>query len=169
MLSYYIVEQNLFGSHLLIHWRTHTLGFCQKRDPIWIKWLGNPNPNHIWLHYRSITSLNTLLGSVPYPITLLKYSLFFFNLLSYTQLFHNAELCPSLTHFWGIPYPITLQSNSQFQYIWATPNPNTLMRYSLSYYLAVQFQFQCIVVLYPILTHCLGITNNNTLLSYTLF
>ena len=36
-------------------------------------------------------------------------------LLSYTQQFYNTELYTILKQFWGIPYFITWQSNSQFQ------------------------------------------------------
>ena len=84
------------------------------------------------LHYRSIPCLNTLVGSVRYLITLLKYSLFL-TMLSFTQPFHIAEPDPILTHCWSIPYPITLLSNSQRLILcWAIPYLNTLLRYSLS-------------------------------------
>ena len=105
-------EENLFGSHLLIHWRTHTLGFCRKPNPISIRWLGHPNPNSFLLHYWSIPCLNTLVGSVRYLITPLKYSLFhyivefhptFFTLLSYTQSQYIVEVYTILLHFWRIP------------------------------------------------------------------
>ena len=56
------------------------------------------------LHYRNLPCLNTLMGSVRYLITLLKYSLFH----------HIVEL-----------YPTFLQC-------WAILNSNTLLRYSLS-------------------------------------
>ena len=110
-LSKYIVEKNLFRSHLLIHWRTHTLDFCRKPNPISIRWLGHPNPNSLLLHYRSIPCLKTLVGSVRYLITLLKYRLFHY----------IVELYPTFLHCWSIP------------------NPNTLLRYTSSYYIAKQF------------------------------
>ena len=113
-------KKNLSGSHLLVHWRTHTLGFCRKPNLISIRWLGHPNPNSLLLHYRCITSLNTLVGSVRYLITLLKYGLFHYIIELYRTFLH----------------------------CWATPNPNTLLRYTLSYYIAKQF------------------SNTNTLLSY---
>ena len=120
-LSYYIVEQNRLESHVLIHWRTHTFGFCGKPNPISIRWLGHPNPNSLFMHYRSIPSLNTLVGSVRYLITLLKYRLFHY----------IVELHPT------------------FLLCWAIPDPNTLLKYTLPYYIAKQFP------------------NTNKLLSYT--
>ena len=64
----------------------------------------------------------------------------FVTLLSFTQHFYIAELYPILIHCWGIPYLITLLSNSQILiHCWAKPNPNTLLRYTLSYYIAKQF------------------------------
>ena len=114
-------EKNLCGSHLLIHWRTHTLGFCRKPNPISIQWLGHPNPNSLLLHDRSIPWLNTLVGSVRYLITLLKYLLFHY----------IVEFYPILTHCWGQPYLKRLLSNSQkLIHCWAIPNPNTLLRYT---------------------------------------
>ena len=71
-------KKNLFGSYLLIHWRTHTLGLCRKPNPISIRWLGHPNPNSLLLHYLSIPCLNTLVGSVRCLITLLKCRLFYY-------------------------------------------------------------------------------------------
>ena len=112
--------KNLFRSHL-IHWRTHTLGFCRKPNPISIQWLGHLNPNSIILHYRSILCLNTLVGSVRYLITLLKY-----------RMFH---------------YIVELYST--FLHCWAKPNLDTLLRYTLFFYIARQ------------------IPNTNRLLSYT--
>ena len=63
------------------------------------------------LHYRNIPCLNTLMGSVRYLITLLKYSLF---------------------HYIVELYPDFLQC-------WAKPISNTLLGYILSYYIAKQF------------------------------
>ena len=73
----------------------------------------------------------------------------FNTLLSFTQHFYIAELYPILIHCWGIPYLITLLCNSQklkhcwatpnFNTYWAIPNPKTLLRYTLSYYIAKQF------------------------------
>ena len=73
------------------------------------------------LHYRNIPCLNILMGSVRYLITLLKYSLF---------------------HYIVELYPTFLQC-------WAIRNSNTLLRYTLSYYISKQF------------------SKTNTLLSYT--
>ena len=124
--------KKIFRSHLLIQWRIHTLDFCRKPNPISIRWLGHPNPNSLLMHYRSIPRLNTLVGSVRYPITLLKYRLFHYIVELYTH-FYIAELHLILTHCWGIPYRITLLSNSQtLIHCWATHNPNTLVKYSLA-------------------------------------
>ena len=176
-LSYYIVEQNRLGFQLLIHWRTHSLGFCRKPNHISIRWLGHPNPNSLISHSRSIPCLNTLVGSVRDLVTLLKYSLFHYivefyptclhcwaihnpntllrytlsyyiakhisttdTLLSFTQSCHIVKIEPILLHCWAFP---------NFHTYWALPNPNTLLRYTLSYYTAKQFP------------------NTNTLLSYT--
>ena len=57
----------------------------------------------------------------------------FITLFSFTQPFYKADQYPILTYCRGIPYLITLLSNSQRQIrCWAIPNPNTLLRYSLS-------------------------------------
>ena len=101
-------------SHLPMHWRTYTLDFCRKRNSISIQWLGHPNPNHVLLHHRKITSLRTLVGSVRYLITLLEYSLFYY----------IVKLYPTFLHCWPMP------------------NRNTLLRlvrYTLSYYIAKHF------------------------------
>ena len=119
-LSYYIVKKKSVGI-APPNTLTHTLRFCRKPNPIPIRWLGHPKPNSLLLHYRSIPSLNTLVGSVRYLITLLKYRLFHYIVELYRTFLH----------------------------CWATPNPNTLLRYTLSYYIAKQF------------------SNTNTLLSYT--
>ena len=74
-LSWYIVEQNRLGSHLLIHWRINTFGFCRKPNFISILRLGCPNPDHFLLHYE-VYRLNTLVDSVRYLVALLKYTLF---------------------------------------------------------------------------------------------
>ena len=125
---------------------THILGFCRQPNCISIQWLRHPNPNDIFLHYRSTTCLNTLVGGVDYLSTLLKYTLFQY----------VAELYPILTHCWGIPYLITLLSNSQFTiHCWAIPKPNTLLRYSPSYYTAEQI---------PISIQCWAIPNPKTFL-----
>ena len=87
-LSYYIVEQIRLGSHLLLHWRTHTLGCCRKPYHISFRWLGHPNPKSLLLHYRSIPCLNILVGSVGYLITLLKYSLFHYIVEVYPKNLH---------------------------------------------------------------------------------
>ena len=60
------------------------------------------------LHYRIIPCLSTLVGSVRYLSTMLKESLFHY----------IAELYRKILHCWAIP------------------NPNTLLRYTLFYYIA---------------------------------
>ena len=143
-LSYYSVEQSRLGFQLLIHWRTHTLGFCWKPNPISIRWLGHPNPNSLISHYRSIPCPNTLVGSVCDLITLLKYSLFHY----------IVEFYPTCLHCWAIH------------------NPNTLFRYTLSYYIAKHFSTTDTLLTYtkskynskiePILLHCCAFPNFNT-------
>ena len=136
-LSYYIVEQSRLESHVLIHWRTHTYGFCRKPNPISIRWLGHPNPNSLILQYRSIPCLNKLVGSVRYLITLLEYRLFHY----------LVELYPTFLHYWAIP------------------NPNTLLKFTLSQNIAEQFSISIHTELYPILRHYWGIPYLITLLS----
>ena len=85
--------------------------FLQEAQPISIQSLGHPHPNHMFLHYRNITCLNTLVGSVRYLITLLKYNLFYY----------------------------IAQVNPRFLHSWAKLNPKTLLRYTHSYHLAKQF------------------------------
>ena len=110
--------------------------------------------SQILIHCWAILNSNTLLRytdsqniAEQFPISLL------------------TELYPILTHRWGIPYLITLLSNSQRLILcWAIPNPNTLLRYTLAYYIDKQFsktntllsysQSQHIVEVYPILLHC---------------
>ena len=120
------------------------------------------------LLYRNIPCLNTLM--VVYATLLLCWSTAcFISLLSFTQLFYNAELNLFLAHCWGIPYLITLPSNTQkLIHCWATPNPNTLLRYSLFYYIAEHFPISRHIELYPILTRCWGIPNFDLLLRQTL-
>ena len=113
-------------------WECLQEGGWKLSNPISIRWLGHPNPNSLLLHYRSISCLNTLVGSGLYLITLLKHRLFHYIVELYPT-FYIAELWPMLIHCWGIPYLITLLSNSQkLIHCWAEPNPNTLLRYSLS-------------------------------------
>ena len=139
-LSQNIVEKNWLGSQLLKHWRTHTLRFCRKPNPISIRWAGHQNPNQILLHYRSILCFNTLVGSVRYLVTLLKTSLFFY----------IDEQFPISVHCWVVP------------------NPNTMFRYTQLFTLLRSTLTPWIAEFYPILTNCWGIPNINTLLSYTL-
>ena len=110
-LSFYLVEQNRPGSHLLIHWRTHAHGFAQKPNPVSIQWLGQPNRMHILLQYWNIPCPNTLVGSVSYFFILLKYSLFYYNNELYPSFLHCWSI-PNL-NIWGIAYLSTLLSNSQ--------------------------------------------------------
>ena len=126
-------KKSLIGSHFLIHWRTHTLGFRRKPNPISIRWLGHTKIQTI---YYCITEAYPVLIHwwVVYAILLLCWSTAcFITLLSYTQHFYIAELYAILIHCWCMPYLITLLSNSQKPiHCWAIPNPNTLLRYSLS-------------------------------------
>ena len=67
-----------------------------------------PKPKHMFLHYRKITSLETLVGSVRCLITLLKNSLFYNIVERYATFLH----------------------------CWHMPNPNRLLRYTKHYYIA---------------------------------
>ena len=112
----------------------------------------------ILIHCWSIPYLITLLSisrilihywAIPNPNTSLRYSLTQ-NIAEQFPISIHTALYPILTHFWGIPYLITLLSNSQIKiHCWAIPNPNTMLEYTLSYYIAKQF------------------SNTNTLVSYT--
>ena len=94
-----------------------------------------PIPINCW----GIPNLVTLLGNsqilihcwvIPNPNTLLRYSLSQ-NIAEQFPISIHTELYPILTHFWGLPYLITLLSNSQkLIHCWAIPNPNTLLRYT---------------------------------------
>ena len=143
----------------------HSL-FAEKRKRNSIQWLRQPNPNHKLWHYRSIPCPNTLVGSVRCLITLLKYSLSYYIVESYTQHLYTAELYPVLTCCWGRSSLSIMLSNSQFQSIaelypillhWrGIPSFKTLVRWTLIHY---------ITELYPILTHCWGLFNLIRLLS----
>ena len=110
--------------------------------------------SQILIHCWAILNSNTLLRYTPsqniaeqFPISII------------------TELYPIITHCWDIPYLITLLSNSQRLILcWAIPNPNTLLRYSLSYYIAEEFPISIHTELYPILTHLWGTPNFDTLL-----
>ena len=69
---------------------------------------------------------------VVYAILLLCWGrAWFITLLSFTQPFYIAELYTILTQCWGITYLIILLSSSKkLIHCWATPNPNTLLRYT---------------------------------------
>ena len=111
-LSQCIGEQNQLGSHIIIHRRSYALGFCRKFKLISCKGIEHPNPYHIFLHWRKIPCLNTVVGSVRYLITLLKY----------TQPYYSIELYPALIHCCGILYLKTLLEHTQYQHI-AEVNP----------------------------------------------
>ena len=102
-LSQRIAEQKRLGSHIIIHWRYYTVGFCRKLKPI-SKWgLGHSNPYRTLWHCWKIPCLNTLVGSVRNLIILLRYT------LSY----YSVEQQPALKHCVGILYPNTLLSYTQ--------------------------------------------------------
>ena len=86
------------------------------------------------IHYffTEVYRLNTLVGSVGYLLTLLKYTLFLY----------NEELYPTFLHCWAIPNPKTILRYTQLYYIAernrnslhcrAVPNPNTFLRHTQS-------------------------------------
>ena len=78
----------------------------------------------------------------------------------YTVLIHWWIVYANLLLRWSTHCFITLLSETPTKsHRWAIPNPNTLLRYTLSYYLAKQI---------PISIHCWAIPNPITLLRYTL-
>ena len=151
------MEQNRLASHLIIRWRTHTLGFCCKPNLISIPWLGHPNPYHKITHHRSKLCLIALVGSVGFFTTLLKYSLFSYIVDFYPTFLHcwiianpNTLLRYSLSYCFAKQFPISIQCS-------VTLNHNTKLKYSLSYYIAEQF---------PLSIHCWPKPNLKTLFRY---
>ena len=132
------------------------------------KWAQNATSNTLTNPYiRFLQKTQTYLNfmtrtpkSKPCIVTLQKYTV----LIHWWVVYAILLLCWSTTCF------ITLLSWTPTKsHCWTIPNPNTLLRYTLSFFnwLSIS-QFQHIVELYPILTHCWGIANINTLLSYNL-
>ena len=77
----------------------------------------------------------------------------------YTVLTHWRIVYANLLLCWSTPCFITLLNETPtISHCWAIPNPNTLLRYTLSYYIAMQT---------PISVPCWAIPNANTLLRYT--
>ena len=95
--------------------------FLPKTQQYLISRTQTPKCKQYILHYRSITCLNTLVGSVRYLITLLKQSLFYYIVEVYLILLHCWAIQKTLIHCWAIP------------------SPNTLLRHTLSYYIAKPF------------------------------
>ena len=128
--------------------------FCRKPNLNSIQWLGHPIAIHLFVHYQNTPCLITLVGSLRYPITLLKYRLFYW----------IVELYPTLLHCWAILNPNTMFRYNQFNYIVevnpkslhdrAVSNPNTLLRYNQLWYIAE---------LCPILLHSRAMVDLNKL------
>ena len=130
-LYFYIVEQSRLESHPLIRWRTHKLTNCQQ--PTYLNFMtrtSTSKPSIITLPKYTVS----VQWRVVYAILIFCWSTScFFTLLRFTQHFYIAKPYPIPTHCWGILYLITLLSNPQILiHCWAIPNPNTLLRYSLS-------------------------------------
>ena len=72
----------------------------------------------------------------------------------YTVLKHWWIVYANLLLCWSTPCFITLLSETPTKsHCWAIPNPNTLLRYSLSQYIAEQFPISIHAELYPMLKH----------------
>ena len=106
---------------------SYTQFLLEKFNRISTQWLGQPNPYHTILHYRSIPCLNTLLDNV----------CFFYSLLHYI-----VELYTKFLHCWAIPNPNTMLTYDLFYYTaeqlpisihsWAIPHLSTLSIYGRS-------------------------------------
>ena len=109
--------------------------FLPNAQPYRNFWLGHPNPNHIISHYRSVP-FNTLVVSVRYLFTLLKYTLFYY----------IVEQYPTFLHCCAIPNPNTFLRYTLYCFIaeqfpfsihcWAITNLQTLLRYTQLYHIA---------------------------------
>ena len=84
---------------------------------------------------------------------------------AYPVLIHCWVADSILLLCWSTACFITLLSYPTILHWCAIPNPNTLLRYTLSFYIAEQFLKAIITEPYPILTHCWGIPYLITLLS----
>ena len=102
-LSQCNAEKNQLGLHNIIHCWSYALGFCWKLKLVSKQGLGHSNPYHTLTHFGRTPCLSTLLGSVPYPIILLRYTL----------AYYSVQLYPALTHCCGILYFNTLLGYTQ--------------------------------------------------------
>ena len=136
------MEQKRLGLHLETQQRTHTIDFCRKLILILNQWLEHPTPYYTILKYRSTPCLNTLMGSVRYPFTLLKYSVHCWIVELHPTFLHFGALPNPNTFFWILCYLIILLSNFQIPFS-AEPfpisiycstmlNPNILFVYNKS-------------------------------------
>ena len=99
-------------------------------------------------------------------------------LVMYYLACYIAELFPIFKLYWGIFYFITLLRCSQswntanvytvLLHCWAVPKLETLVTYTLSYYIAEIYQCWTIADLYLVILHCCTVPNLITLLSHIL-
>ena len=75
--SYYTVENHWLGSHLLIHWRTHTFGFAENSTLSQL-YDSDAQIQTVFYYITEVYRLITLAGSLRYLVTLLKYNLFYY-------------------------------------------------------------------------------------------
>ena len=139
-LLYYTTDHNQLGSHIISHWRSYTLyalRFCRKPKPISTQELGHPNTYDTLIHCGNVPCHDTLVWSVHYLHTLLRYTL----------PYYSVELYPTVIHCWAISNANILLSDIQ---------PITLLNISQDYWNDE---------LYRILRHCWGIPCLITLLS----
>ena len=98
-----IAEQNQLGLHNIMNCWSYALGFCRKFKLVSKLGLGHSNPYHTLIQCGIIHCLNTLLESVRYPITLLRFTL----------PYYTVQLYPALIHCCGILYFNTLLGYTQ--------------------------------------------------------
>ena len=95
ILSQGFAEQNQLGSHIIKHWRPCALGYCRKLKLISSWGLGHPNPYHALFDCGNTPCLNTLVESVRYLITWLRYTLPHYSV----ELYPAFLLCCGILHF----------------------------------------------------------------------
>ena len=93
-LSQSFALKNQLGLHIIKHWRSCALGFCRKLKLISSWGLGHPNPYHALFDCGNTPCLNTLVESVRYLITWLRYTLPHYSV----ELYPAFLLCCGILH-----------------------------------------------------------------------
>ena len=129
---------------MLIHWRSHTIGFWRKHTFLSNQGLGNPDSKTISIQCWAILNPITMLSCSPFliycpvfpsPKTLLRYTRSFYiaelfpisipclgrfcsiKLLVYSHFYHFADVYPVSLLCWAIPYLSALSNYALSQYI----------------------------------------------------